>query len=163
MEDRVSGFSGLGSHGCIGLLGTDRNHRRTASNRRKSHLKPPDRLWFGGSFGFHTNGSRVLEPSGFSRSGLAGCESRPRRNRHWNRRISVLATVHRGSGPLGFGFSSLSPDLSVSSLSLSVSLLSQSLDVTLSLCGSGEKKNRRGRKKEEEEEDKKERRVVRVF
>jgi hypothetical protein len=123
MEDWVFGFSGLGSHGCIGLLGTDRNHQRTVSNRRKLHLRLPDHLWFCGSFGFHTNGSQVLEPSEFSLSGLAGCGSRPRRNRHWNRRISVLATIHRGSGPLGSEFSSLSPDLLLS-LSRSLGLIS---------------------------------------
>jgi hypothetical protein len=67
--------------------------------------------------------------------------------------LSASLLLFRSLSPISLSPSSLS-------LSLSVSLLSQSLDVTLSLGGSGEKKNRRGRKKEEEE-DKKERRVVR--
>jgi hypothetical protein len=50
-----------------------------------------DRVFLSGSAG-----------RGSSRPGLAGYGSRARRNLHWNRRFSVLATVHRGSSPLGF-------------------------------------------------------------
>jgi hypothetical protein len=182
----------LGSGGSIGLhtnglrvariagqSTADENHRRTASNRRKSRRTSPLKV------GLH----RFQGKTGFGVTGLSGLTN----DSHWNRtsghsspprpagttpdpleiaqldgRIPVLATVQRGSGPLGSGFSSLSPDLWLSlsrslglislspslslslSLSFSVSLLSQSLDVTLSLGGSGEKKNRRGRKNEEE-------------
>jgi hypothetical protein len=161
----------LGSGGSIGLhtnglrvariagqSTADENHRRTASNRRKSRRTSPLKV------GVH----RFQGKTGFGVTGLSGLTN----DSHWNRtsghsspprpagttpdpleiaqldgRIPVLATVQRGSGPLGSGFSSLSPDLW---LSLSRSLGLISLSPSLSLGGSGEKKNRRGRKNEEE-------------
>jgi hypothetical protein len=107
-------------------------------DRRKSCLRLLDRLWFGGSFGFHTNGSWVLEPPGFSLSlsglvvvgyGLAG-----------NQLPLLSPSGLQLKDPPDPSFS-LSLDLSVSlylmlsiSLSLSVSrLISLSLKLTISL------------------------------
>jgi hypothetical protein len=124
-----------------------------------------------GSVGF---GSRV---AGFS-PGSSGLRPTACRNRHGNCRISVLATVHRGSGPLGSGSSVLfrvsnsriPRILSPRSLSLSLSNLSLShlsrlsdlshLCLTLSRClfratRRTEKKRRKKKGKRRKRRDKK--------
>jgi hypothetical protein len=81
-----------------------------------------DRVFLSGSAG-----------RGSSLPGLAGYGSRARRNLHWNRRFSVLATVHKGSGPLG-SESPLTNHRILSSQPRSLSH-SQSLCLTFLLCG----------------------------
>jgi len=111
-----------------------------------------------GSVGF---GSRV---AGFS-PGSSGLRPTACRNRHGNCRISVLATVHRGSGPLGSGSSVLFrvsnsrihrvPSRSlglislISRISLSLNLSSQSHSLPLAVSVSEGTRKNRSKKKEE--------------